>query len=136
MRMEIEARDFEADARLTNPEPLRQSLERDDRIFEGPSSPADNLVRERVRLELVCLPGARKHREWLAGGAHHEALEFLVAFGVTTCEPMDRNRMDDDQPVEAGGRHGRLQAATPFGEFPGCEIVFRHRDLLNQCAAR
>src|SRR3954467_8626780 len=132
MWMEIEARDLEANARLTDTEPLRQSLERDNRIFDSSTSPADDLVGERVRLELVCLAGARKHKERLAGGAHHKALEFLVAFGVTTCEPMDRNRMDDDQPVEAGGHHGRLQAATPFGEFPGREIVFRHRDLFNQ----
>ena len=102
--MQIIGGHLEPHARATEAEAIDELCEDLDGIGGLAAAPAHDLVGERVGLELVALGFPGEHDERSGPRGDGQALEGLVALAVGADQPVDRDRMDRDQPIEIGFR--------------------------------
>ena len=98
-----------------------------ERISGLGAAPADDLIRQGVFDELTSLRQAREHDEEVGLRRQQEALEGLVALGFGADEPVQRHRMDDQQPVQTGRADRLAGASMARDKLFGGEIVLGHQ---------
>ena len=124
VRVQIVGGNLHPDASSVKAERAGQPFERGDRILGLAASPGPELIDQRIVLEFVPFPLAREDDHRPVRGGDQEALELLITLRVRPGQPVDRHRMEDQQPIQAG-LADRLPHSGPAGsELFGGEIVF------------
>jgi hypothetical protein len=134
--MEIVRRHFDTDTRRQQPQRTGQRFENRDWIFRLAPAPRVNSIDQRVFQKLRPFAVARQHgdRPWIGGD--QEALEFLVALGVGSSQPVNGNRMKQDHPVETR-RAQRIANPIPSRcKFVRRKVVLRHALYFPRGACR
>src|SRR5581483_2896119 len=98
VRVEVIGRNLDADALAAEAERRGEALEGGDRVLRLAAAPAMYGVDHRIRFELVALALARQDDAPPIRSRDEEALKGLVALGVAAGQPMDRDRMEGDEP--------------------------------------
>src|SRR5438105_8499671 len=133
MWMQIVRWRLETDAGTAKAKPIDKSAECLERIRGLGAAPPDDLVRQGVFDELTSIRQAREHDEEVGLRRQQEALEGLVALGFRADQPVQRHRMNDEQPVQPCRADRLARASMARGKLLGREIVLGHAASPSPC---
>ena len=126
VRVEIIGRNFDPHLRLPQPQPVGHQGECRERVFVLTSAVPMHFVNEGVVEELIPFPVAGQHNQRGGPSRNEQALEFLVTLGVGPSQPVNGNRVEEDEPIESVIGERLADTVQTGLEFSGSEVVARH----------
>src|SRR5262245_51195225 len=100
--MQVIGRHLHADATFAQAMCGNELLKMGDRVLNAASAPAMDFIDERIVAKFVDFPLSCKDGKRTVFCRNEQALEFLIALGVRSRQPMDGNGMEGDEPIHAG----------------------------------
>ena len=134
VRVQIVSGNLHANTSRAKVERPGEPFERVDRIFGLAASPGPELIDQCIVLEFVAFPLAGEDGDGPVRGGDQEALKLLITLRVRPGQPVDRHRMEDQQPIQPGLRRSPL--ASGLGGAQNSSAEKSRFDMVAHSRAR